>query len=160
GVPVRVRGRHRCGVPGRGHPGSVHPGRVTALRPAGEHRAGTDYRITRSVLNAPVREIEMSVTYYSGLDLGRTQDHSALVVIERSEEGVLAVRHIHRWPLGTSYPQIADDLKSLFAAPPLQGSTLVIDHTGVGVAGGGPRPGVGPGGVGGAVHDHRRAQPR
>jgi hypothetical protein len=52
------------------------------------------------------------VAYYSGLDLGQTQDYTALAVAERSsrpnparpgeEVYSFAVRHLHRWPLGTA----------------------------------------------------------
>ena len=77
--------------------------------------------------------------FYSGLDLGQLQDHSALVVVERtrppgSKDNHFAVRHIHRWPLMTGYPGIVSHVRSLFAEPPLKDSTLVIDRTGVGVA--------------------------
>jgi hypothetical protein len=82
--------------------------------------------------------------YFSGLDLGQTADHSALAVAERTTHPDpvrpdrtvyhFAVRHLHRWPLGTPYPQVVADTKRLFAAPPLSGSVLAIDRTGVGRA--------------------------
>ncbi len=80
------------------------------------------------------------VDYFSGLDLGQASDYSALVVTERTRatehataaETRYAVRHIHRWHLGTSYTQIAAELKEMYAVPPLAGTVLAIDRTGVG----------------------------
>jgi hypothetical protein len=72
------------------------------------------------------------------------QDYSALVVVERTEQPHpdnprktlyhFAVRHLHRWPLGTAYPAIVGDVKALFATQPLEGTALVVDQTGVGRA--------------------------
>jgi Terminase RNaseH-like domain len=80
--------------------------------------------------------------YFSGLDLGQQADFSALVVVERhtipdpEREGKTLyqfdVRHLHRWPLRTSYPAIAADVKAWFGGAPLAGSTLAVDATGVG----------------------------
>lgn len=80
----------------------------------------------------------------SGLDLGQAADWTALVVTEvtrvpdpdRPLNTVphVAVRHLHRWPLGTGYPQIVADVKDLYSAPPLANTSLVIDRTGVGRA--------------------------
>ena len=81
--------------------------------------------------------------FYSGLDLGQAQDPSALSVLERKmgpdpagpeRPGVAhyALRHLKRWPLGTSYVDIVADVKKLFEGPPLAGSTLCADGTGVG----------------------------
>ncbi len=83
--------------------------------------------------------------YFSGLDLGQAQDHSALVVLERGETpdpdrggGATAnrfdVRHIHRWQLGTPYPAVITDLHAWFSGSPLHGTALVVDATGVGRA--------------------------
>ena len=45
------------------------------------------------------------------------------------------VRHIQRWPLGTSYPTIVDEVAGLLARPPLgTDARLIIDGTGVGRA--------------------------
>jgi hypothetical protein len=43
-----------------------------------------------------------------------------------------AVRHLERLPLGTSYTAICDHLVALFATPPLTGTILAVDETGVG----------------------------
>jgi hypothetical protein len=76
--------------------------------------------------------------------LGQQQDYTALAVAERATHPDpdrpgrtayhFAVRHLHRWPLGTPYPQVVADVKALFARPPLQGSVLAVDQTGVGRA--------------------------
>lgn len=78
--------------------------------------------------------------YLSGLDLGQSNDFTALVVVEqtprRNERGGFevhhAVRHIERFKLGTSYPDIVAAVRDLFARSPLAQSLLVIDRTGVG----------------------------
>jgi hypothetical protein len=49
-------------------------------------------------------------------------------------ERTYAVRHLERFRLGTSYPAICERVVELFAAPPLAGTTLVVDQTGVGRA--------------------------
>jgi hypothetical protein len=81
--------------------------------------------------------------FFTGLDLGQTQDYSALGVVERqyrpdpanAEKTVrhFDVRHIHRWPLKTPYTEIVADVKAMYAeGQALHKSTLVIDETGVG----------------------------
>jgi hypothetical protein len=79
--------------------------------------------------------------FFAGLDLGQMADFSAIVVAERvkgydavTKEVVYTfdVRHIYRWPLKTPYPTVVDDVRALYAIPPLAGSTLAIDETGVG----------------------------
>jgi Terminase RNaseH-like domain len=81
---------------------------------------------------------ETKVEYVVGLDLGQAQDYSALTVVERTAppdaEPIYAVRHLHRWPLGTSYATIADDVAALVYRPELLGCRLAADRTGVGRA--------------------------
>lgn len=113
----------------------------------------------------------MTVRYLTGLDLGQSQDYTALAVLEQTntvnerplgppapkdpaqqiwEEATAdlrpvrtmyppppamhryAVRHLERLRLGVSYTDVCERVEKLFAAPPLQGSTLVVDQTGVG----------------------------
>jgi hypothetical protein len=86
-----------------------------------------------------------------GLDLGQAQDPSALAInhAEKRAPGTgtgsalhaHAIAHLHRWPLGTSYVALVDDLRALFARPPLapgakpaEKPVLVVDQTGVGRA--------------------------
>jgi hypothetical protein len=79
--------------------------------------------------------------YIVGLDLGQAHAPSALCVLQRSvasEPGSraratrFACPWLKRWPLGTSYVTIGDDVEDLVAKPPLRGCDLVIDATGVG----------------------------
>jgi hypothetical protein len=73
-----------------------------------------------------------------GLDLGQRQDHSALAILERLEDGEYRwyeCRHLQRFPLGTPYPRIVDAVEELLRRPPLaRQCRFAIDATGVGVA--------------------------
>jgi hypothetical protein len=98
-----------------------------------------------------------TVDHTIGLDLGQSQDFSALCVVERTKqpaaEATYAVRHLQRWALGTAYTQIAADVADLATHSPLGCPRLAVDQTGVGrpcvemvraairdKAGDGPRP--------------------
>ena len=82
--------------------------------------------------------------FITGLDLGQSRDFTALAVLERTlipnpfpdneEETVshYAVRHLERKPLGASHTAVCDDLVKLFSKPPLIGTMLAVDETGVG----------------------------
>lgn len=94
--------------------------------------------------------------YYLGLDLGQAADFSALVVDERAEVRVITlkkkpwqpepiesgsrtivrhrVRFIHRYPLGTAYPEIVGSVKGILAQLPEMHDRpeLWVDGTGVG----------------------------
>jgi hypothetical protein len=81
------------------------------------------------------------VCYYLGLDLGQAHDFSALVVLETSEATpprTYAGRHLQRWPLGASYPTVAQEVaglaEGLALAGPTRHVTLAVDGTGVGRA--------------------------
>jgi hypothetical protein len=79
----------------------------------------------------------MTAQYFVGLDLGQSQDHSALVIIEQTlappAHPCYGVRWLHRWELGTPYPTILRSLHVTLARPPLVGrSELIVDHTGCG----------------------------
>jgi hypothetical protein len=89
----------------------------------------------------------MKQEFFCGLDLGQSQDYTAVCVIEkvRLPDGPvntaleqpmreeLHLRHIERLPLGTSYPVVVQHVKTLLESPALKGqTTLAIDHTGVG----------------------------
>jgi hypothetical protein len=86
----------------------------------------------------------MSDDYTIGLDLGKSRDYSALAIVERLGKlhpdaaarpmSHYAVRHLLRWPLGTSYTAVAADLAALVRQPPLKWPVLVVDQTGVGQA--------------------------
>ena len=80
--------------------------------------------------------------YFSGLDLGRASEFTALAVLEQTQEPDpeqggravrhYAVRHLERFALGTPYADIFSRVKTLFAEPRLGRSALVVDSTGVG----------------------------
>jgi hypothetical protein len=79
------------------------------------------------------------VRYILGLDLGQARDPSALAIIEqadaedRRDSGRLDLRDLRRWDLGTTYPAVVDDLRTLMRRPELAGHcSLVVDGTGVG----------------------------
>lgn len=84
----------------------------------------------------------MVTRYYLGLDLGQSQDYTALAVCrrewERRDDGdgpasyqLLALR---RWPLGTSYPAIVADVGRILARPDLSppAPLFALDFTGCG----------------------------
>jgi len=81
--------------------------------------------------------IERKPEYFLGLDLGQVSDPTALAIVERRER-IYAVRYLHRYERGTPYigtqrnPGIVELVRVLCCRPPIPGSTLVIDQTGVG----------------------------
>ena len=85
----------------------------------------------------------MRSDYFLGLDLGQTRDFTALAVLERSpptdadttvEQSEYALRHLHRFPLGTPYTEIVLAVATLVRSGPLAESPVVVDQTGVGRA--------------------------
>ena len=77
------------------------------------------------------------VEHTIGLDLGQARDFSALCVVERSvpkNEPIYAVRHLLRWPLGTPYTKIVNDVATLAYSPSLKLPRIAADRTGVGAA--------------------------
>jgi hypothetical protein len=78
-----------------------------------------------------------AVQYALGLDLGQAHDPSALALLEQSRpaptaEASYACRHLHRWQLGTPYPQIVKDVATIAGRLPY--CTLAVDGTGCGRA--------------------------
>ncbi len=95
-----------------------------------------------------------------GLDLGQSNDYTALAVVERvmppppspvraeigygyheewpapdTREASYHVRHLERPPLSTKYPMVVARVREMLATPALAADTpLVIDKTGVGTA--------------------------
>jgi hypothetical protein len=85
--------------------------------------------------------------YFLGVDLGQSQDFTALAVMERAEltgewdpvafayrkEVQLALRHLERVPLGTPYPEVVERIREVTEEKELRGRCqLVVDATGVG----------------------------
>jgi hypothetical protein len=88
-----------------------------------------------------------------GVDLGQSNDYTALAIVEKLHSGnlqkltALHLRHLERYPLLTPYPEIADKVVALAQSEYLVAYTtdemlnritlypeLVVDQTGVGVA--------------------------
>jgi len=85
--------------------------------------------------------------WFAGIDLGQSQDHSAVVILERVStagerdpltfmpplETSYNVRHLERMKLGTPYQAVVERIRMMVEAPVLAGNvTLVVDATGVG----------------------------
>jgi hypothetical protein len=81
-------------------------------------------------------------TYSVGLDLGQQKDSTAIAIVEVAHApdpvrparqcNHYGVRHLERLPLGTSYPAVVERVSGLIRTPPLPGSPLAVDQTGVG----------------------------
>ena len=85
----------------------------------------------------------MDTRMFVGLDLGQVSDYSALVIMERpvwhprtlhDPKPVYAVRHLYRFPLGTSYPDVVQEMYRLLSQPELRDCVFTVDQTGVGRA--------------------------
>jgi hypothetical protein len=84
----------------------------------------------------------MAVAHFVGLDLGQIQDYTALAVLERRgvdptdwaalRQPMIALRHLRRFPLGTPYPEVVNEVVKVLRSAALAGSALVVDQTGVG----------------------------
>lgn len=80
--------------------------------------------------------------YFVGLDLGQSQDYTAVAVLERPFGRAIdppdrrrpgfALRHLRRFPLGTPYTVVGTEVLALLRSPVLRGAGLVVDQTGVG----------------------------
>jgi hypothetical protein len=78
------------------------------------------------------------MSFYVGLDLGQSADHTALAVVEDTSTE-LHLRHLERYPLRTGYNVIADSVARLVRDPLLaklqkRRPELIVDETGVGKA--------------------------
>jgi hypothetical protein len=76
------------------------------------------------------------LSYHIGLDLGQASDYTAIGIVERDGEpgdkdAALNVRHLQRYPLGTTYPAIVEAVTGIKANLP-KGARLAVDATGVG----------------------------
>ena len=76
------------------------------------------------------------MNFFLWLDLGPAADYSALIIAEHSPTPRgprYDVRHIERFRLGTSYPEVVAQTMRFLGTPPLTYNTpLVLDATGVG----------------------------
>jgi hypothetical protein len=94
--------------------------------------------------------------FYVSVDLGQSHDPTAVSITEHSITGTqewkigttvdgrkksteqarerFDVRFLQRYPLGTPYPTIVNNVQGLLSREPLQDATLLIDESGVGRA--------------------------
>ena len=77
------------------------------------------------------------IRYIVSVDLGKSQDYTAVVIVECESNPntatTYAVRHLERYPIGTRYEDIRDSVCALMVRPPVFGaSMLALDATGVG----------------------------
>lgn len=75
----------------------------------------------------------MNPSYYIGVDLGQTNDFTAVAVVARTP-GVdgLALPHLQRFPLHQPYPDMIGTIRKLAMSPALDRAPLIVDQTGVG----------------------------
>jgi hypothetical protein len=62
----------------------------------------------------------------------RTTDRNARSILTQDVNETFECPHLERVPLGTSYPQIVQQVAEMLTRPPLRGAELVVDETGVG----------------------------
>jgi hypothetical protein len=96
------------------------------------------YRLT-DVRDPALRVPEPPRTrYFIGLDLGQSQDYTAISVLagtftDGGPKPTYQVGHLERFPLGTTYPDVVRGVVKLAQRPELGGDwQLVVDATGVG----------------------------
>lgn len=77
------------------------------------------------------------MTFFAGLDLGQAHDSTAFALLAREfdrGQSWYALRHLQRWPPGTHYLWIAEEVSRLLRAVPFCSCRLVVDQTAVGRA--------------------------
>ena len=91
-----------------------------------------------------IPDVGFTEKYFLGLDVGRRQDHAALVVLgrawrqpENSSGPLLSIYfaiRCHRFRLGTAYHEIESETANTFQIIKRRGSltNLVVDQSGVG----------------------------
>jgi hypothetical protein len=71
--------------------------------------------------------------FYLGIDLGKTQDHTAIAIVERNDLQSVRLRYAERVPLGTTYTRVVERIQGMVWHKNLRGqSVVVVDATGVG----------------------------
>ena len=78
----------------------------------------------------------MQATYVMGLDLGPPGEPTGFAVLERADpdlpEPLYRLRHLERFPPGTSYPGIVETIADRITAADLRNAPMVVDCTAVG----------------------------
>ena len=69
------------------------------------------------------------MSFYVGLDLGQSNDYTALAVVEKAKAGEtgapdLHLRHLERYPLRTPYPKMVARVAALVEDPQLRSTHL------------------------------------
>ncbi len=95
-----------------------------------------------NVCGTAVIDPEAKPLWVLGLDLGQTTDYTALCALEQSRKPDptrpgrtvthYACRHLERYRLGTSYPDMIKEIAKRTQTDALRGSTMAVDQTGVG----------------------------
>jgi hypothetical protein len=71
--------------------------------------------------------------FYIGLDLGQSRDYTAIAIVQKlGLPPCYQVRELKRLPLGTSYPEIVEKIKTAMDHPSVKPNLLAVDATGVG----------------------------
>ncbi|MFP3985799.1 MAG: hypothetical protein ACLFU9_07560 [Candidatus Bathyarchaeia archaeon] len=68
--------------------------------------------------------------YYAGVDFGKLQDYSVIVVLKREQDSILKLVYLHQFPLETPYSQVIGHL--VRADQKLKFRKVSVDQTGVG----------------------------
>jgi hypothetical protein len=79
---------------------------------------------------------ESEIVFFCGLDLGQYKDYTAWCVVERCP-GIVPEYHIRslkRFALGTSYPDIVQQVQTATKHHDIVPNLLLVDNTGVGAA--------------------------
>jgi hypothetical protein len=80
----------------------------------------------------------MTEEYYLGLDLGQSQDYTAITILEKEPQSEdtpsnYRIRYLERPQLGTPYPDIVEKVSKMLNSDQLKDkATLVVDQTGCG----------------------------
>ena len=85
--------------------------------------------IASCVDNGIPQDLTGSGDLYGGLDLGKLRDHTALALVD-ADGGVLRLRLLRVYPVGTPYSRVVSELKSIDELYGLR--AVAVDRTGVG----------------------------
>jgi len=104
------------------------------------HSSGEPLEVRTSRYPSPERfdrNSKWGERYTLGVDLGQSNDYTALCLLRRVEDAgqkpIFQVGYLSRIPLGTPYPNVVSHVIGLLSRPEIRGKAeLVIDYTGVG----------------------------
>ena len=95
--------------------------------------------VKRKIIKRKSRD-DLGPKYFVSIDLGQLMDYTALTIVERvfptpeNEVMTYRLRHVERYELGTSYPEIVRDVCDLMEEDFLKdNAALIVDGTGVGI---------------------------